>query len=57
MVKIKRDIDRQHVNNVDLHFVKINVNTFYSLEFLWIASDIKLQVDKKSNLNTLVVKG
>ena len=49
MLKIKSDINQQYLKTVDLHFVKLNLNNFHSLEVVDRVSETQLQVGENSD--------
>ena len=49
MLKKKLDINQQDLKRGDLHFVKINLNNFHSLEVVDRVSETQLQVGENSN--------
>ena len=49
MVKIKCDIIQQYLKTIHLHFVKLNLNNFNSLEVVDRVSETQLQVGENSD--------
>ena len=55
MLKIKCDINHQHLRTVDLHFV--NINNFHSFEAMDHVSETQLQVGGNSDRIIWQLKG